>query len=128
MVFCEIKINGEKAISILTTSSSLRREPKVRHVSTADLRSDGSKGVVNKDSDNVYRIQVKSKNDTKPWSAIYFRGIKEKAHKSWFFILYEEPTNNFYIVPSLQLAKLDADKKGFSDGEGKYCGKWGLLE
>jgi hypothetical protein len=33
---------------------------------------------VNKESGNVYRIQVKSKNDTKPWSAIYFKSIKEK--------------------------------------------------
>jgi len=83
---------------------------------------------VNKKSGNVYRIQVKSKNDTRLWSAMYFKSIKEKAHKSWFFILYEEPTEKFYIVPSLQLAKLDADKKGFSDGEDKYLGKWGLLK
>jgi len=84
--------------------------------------------VVNKESYNVYRIQVKSKNDTKPWSAMYFKTIEEKAHKSWFFILYEKPTENFYIVPSLQLAKLEADKNGFSDEKGKYLGKWGLLK
>ena len=83
---------------------------------------------VNKESGNVYRIQVKSKNDTNPWSAMYFKTIEKKAHKAWFFILYEKPTENFYIVPSLQLAKLEADKNGFSDEKGKYLGKWGLLK
>jgi len=89
---------------------------------------DDDLAVVNKESGNVYRIQVKSKNDTNPWSAMYFKTIEEKAHKSWFFILYEKPTDSFYIVPSLQLAKLEADKKGFSDEKGKYLGKWGLLK
>jgi hypothetical protein len=83
---------------------------------------------VNKESGNVYRIQVKSKNDTRLWSAMYFKSIKEKAHKSWFLILYERPTEKFYIVPSLQLTKLEADKNGFCDEKGEYRGKWGLLE
>ena len=83
---------------------------------------------VNKKSGNVYRIQVKSKNDTKRWSPVYFKSIEGKAHESWFFILYERPTENFYIVPSKQLEKLEADKNGFSDEEGEYLGKWGLLE
>jgi hypothetical protein len=83
---------------------------------------------VNSETANVYRIQVKSKMGTKPWPAIFFKGIQEKAHKSWPFILYEQPTERFYIVPSEQLAKLEADKKGFSDEEGKYLGKWDLLK
>jgi tetratricopeptide (TPR) repeat protein len=83
---------------------------------------------VNGDTGNVYRIQVKSKMGTALWSAIFFRNIKEKAHKSWFFILYEQPTERFYIVPSEQLAKLEADTKGFKDEEGKYLCKWDLLE
>jgi len=83
---------------------------------------------VNKESGNVYRIQVKSKNDTYPWAARYFTNIKEKAHRSWFLILYERPTEKFYIVPSLQLAKQEADKNGFKDEKGKYLGKWGLLK
>jgi len=83
---------------------------------------------VNKETGNVYRIQVKSKNDTKAWSAIYFKSIKERAHKLWFFILYEKPTERFYIVPSKQLAKQEADKKGFSDEKGKYLDKWDLLK
>ena len=91
---------------------------------------DDDLAVVNIKSRNVYRVQVKSKNDTRiPWSAMYyFKNIKKKAHKSLFFILYEKPTEKFYIVPSQQLAKLEADKKGFSDEKGKYLGKWDLLK
>jgi len=83
---------------------------------------------VNKESGNVYRIQVKSKNDTRLWSAMYFRGIKGKAHRSLFFILYEKPTERFHIVPSIQLVKQEADNNGFCDKNDKYLCKWGLLK
>jgi hypothetical protein len=84
---------------------------------------------VNGDTGNVYRIQVKSKNEPGLWSpTIYFRNIQKKAHESWFFILYDRSNGQFYIVPSKQLAKLKANKNGFSDKEGNYLNKWDLLK
>ena len=83
---------------------------------------------VNGITGNVYRVQVKSKKDKQKWSGLLFKGIKEKAHASWFFVLYERCTGNFSVVPSKDLSAMDADKNGFADEKGKYLGKWDLLK
>jgi hypothetical protein len=88
--------------------------------------------VVNEKSGNVYRIQVKTKQDTKPWSSMYFKNINEICHKSLFFVLHEITTSSFFIVPSEDLAKADTDKNSFNTNEEtvckKYCNKWNLLK
>ena len=85
---------------------------------------------VNIETDNIFRIQVKSKKDTKKtWSArFFFRNIQKKANKTWIFILYEHPTGKTYIVPSNDLAKQKSNTKGFSDENEKYLDRWDLLK
>lgn len=82
--------------------------------------------VVNEKTGNVRRVQVKTKQDDKKWSAIFFKDIK--ANDALFYILYEQPTESYYIVPSKVLIASEADKKGFADAEGKYLNKWDLMK
>jgi len=84
--------------------------------------------VVNNKTGNVYRIQIKTKQDKDKWSAVFFKNIKKKTNKNLIYALYELPTGKIFIVSNNDLLDLEANKKGFADKDEKYLNKWDLLK
>jgi len=92
--------------------------------------------VVNEKTGNVYRIQVKAKQDKKKWSKLYFKGISKECNKSLIYVLVEhrkkkEDDDRFFVIKCKDLVKIKADEEGFDHNDRKnkkYQNNWSLLE
>lgn len=72
-------------------------------------------------------IQIKARSGTAKQAGTFSAFAIRKPRKNFFFIFYCEAINRYWVIPSIELAKLANVNKGGDDGQGLNRGKFSIV-